>query len=65
MLQMHEWSHVIQSIVVMLLRQMSNRQYTSLLYLGAMLAHSSGVGFRHAFVVEHRIIFSNASLIGN
>ena len=34
--------------------QMPNRQCTSLLCLGAMLAHShsSGVGVRHAFVVE-------------
>ena len=31
---------------------MPNRQYTSLLCLGAVLAHSSGAGVRHAFVVE-------------
>ena len=52
MFQMHEYSQVIHSILVVLLRQMPNRQYTSWLCLGAMLAHSSGVGVRHVFVVE-------------
>ena len=52
MFQMHECSQVIHSIVVVLLRQMPNRQYTSLLCLDAVLAHSSGVGVCHAFVVE-------------
>ena len=37
MSQMHDCSQVIHSIVVVLLRQMSNCQYTSLLCLGAML----------------------------
>ena len=49
---MHECSQVIHSIVMVLLRQMPNRQYTSLLCLGAVLAHSSGVGVRHVFMVE-------------
>ena len=38
MYQMHECSQVIHSIVVVLLRQMPNRQYTSLLCRGAMCA---------------------------
>ena len=38
--------------VVVMLRQMPNRKCTSSLCLVAMLAHSSGVGLRHAFVVE-------------
>ena len=52
MFQMQEYSQVIHSIVMVLLRQMPNCQYTSLLCLGAMLAHSCGVGVRHAFVFE-------------
>ena len=49
---MHECSHVIHITVEMLLRQMPHHQYTSLVCLGAVLAHSSGVGVRHAFLVE-------------
>ena len=52
MSRMHECSQVIHSTVEMLLRQMPNHQYTSFLWLGAVLAHRSGVGVRHAFVVE-------------
>ena len=48
----YDRSHVIHSTVEVLLRQMSNHQYISSLCLGAMLAHSSGVGVRHAFMVE-------------
>ena len=52
MFQMPECSQVSYSIVVVMLRQMPYRQCTSLLRLGAMLAHCSGVGVRHAFVGE-------------
>ena len=52
MFLMHECSQVIHSIVVVLLRQMPNRQHTSLLCRGAVLALSSAVGVRQAFVVE-------------
>ncbi len=52
MSRMQERSQVIHSTVDVLLRQMPNHQCTSLLCLGAVLAHSSGVGVRHAFLVE-------------
>ena len=52
MFQMPECSQVSYSIVVVMLRQMPNRQCISSLCLGAMLAHSYGVGVRHAFVGE-------------
>ena len=45
MSRMHDCSQVIHSTVEVLLRQMPNHQC-------AVLAHSSGVGVRHAFVVE-------------
>ena len=55
--QMHKCSQVIHSIFVVLLSQMPNRQcYTSLLCLGAVLAHSSGVGIHQAFIVEHVLL---------
>ena len=52
MFQMPECSRVSYSIVVVLLHQMPNRQHTSSLCHGAMLAHSSGIGVRHALVGE-------------
>ena len=45
-------SQVSYSIVVVMRRQMPNRQCTSSLCLGVMLAHSSGVGVSHAFMGE-------------
>ena len=44
---MHECSEVVHSTVAVLLRQMLNHQHTSLSYLGAVLAHSSGIDVRH------------------
>jgi len=49
---MPECSQVSYSIVVVMLREMPNRQRTSSLCLGAMLVHSSGVGVHHVFVGE-------------
>ena len=51
MSQGHGCSQLILDIIVMLLRQMPNSQCTSLLCLGAVLAHSSGVFVYRAFVV--------------
>ena len=58
MFQMPECSQVSYSIVMVMLRQMTNRQRTSSLCLGAMWAHSSGVGVRHAFVGEQVVRLS-------
>ena len=52
MSRMYECSQVVYSTVEVLLRRMPKHQHTSLSCLGAVLAHSYGIGVRHAFVVE-------------